>query len=438
MNITEFNEIKSQKELISDELYQLMTELYPICRSITGDGVRKTHKIISTYVPLKTYEIPSGEKVFDWVIPKEWNINDAYVIDPQGNKIIDFKKSNLHILNYSIPINKKITLEELKTHLHTLPNQPDVIPYLTTYYNEDWGFCITHNQLLELKEGEYHVVIDTTLQNGSLTYSEYFLKGKTSHEVIISCYTCHPSLCNDNLSGVVLTALLAKYVSNTKLHYSYRFLFIPETIGAISWLFSNQNTISNIKHGLVVTCVGDSGISTYKRTRIGDAEIDKVVENVLKNSGQNYKILDFFPSGSDERQFCSPGFNLPFGSLMRTVYGNFPEYHTSADNLQFVKKDSILDSFLKYLAVIFVLENNYSYINLNPNCEPQLGKRGLYKHIGGQKANDQLKQSILWVLNLSDGKHSLLDISDISGLQFDLIKNAADVLLQSNLLKIKS
>lgn len=438
MNITEFNQLKLQKELISDELYQLMTELYPICRSITGNGVRKTHKIISTHIPLKTCEIPSGTKVFDWGIPKEWNINDAYVLDPQGNKIIDFKKSNLHILNYSIPVNKKITLEELKTHLHTLPDQPDLIPYLTTYYDENWGFCITHNQLLGLEEGEYHVFIDTTLENGSLTYSEYFLEGKTSHEVIISCYTCHPSLCNDNLSGVVLTTLLAKYISNMKLNYSYRFLFIPETIGAIAWLSSNQNITSNIKHGLVATCVGDSGISTYKRTRIGDAEIDKVVENVLKNSGQNYEILDFFPSGSDERQFCSPGFNLPFGSLMRTVYGKFSEYHTSADNLQFIKKGSLIDSFLKYLTVIFILENNHSYINLNPKCEPQLGKRGLYKHIGGQKVNDQLKQSILWVLNLSDGNHSLLDISNISGLQFDLIKNAADVLLQSNLLKIQS
>jgi aminopeptidase-like protein len=438
MNITQFNHIKSQSELISDELYQLMIKLYPICRSITGEGVRKSHQIISEYVSLQTKEIPSGTKVFDWNIPKEWNINDAYVLDSKGNKIIDFKKSNLHILNYSIPINKKVTLDELKKHLHTLPDQPDLIPYLTTYYNEDWGFCISHNQFLELKEDEYHVCIDSTLENGSLTYSECILKGKTSDEVVISCYTCHPSLCNDNLSGVVLTSLLAKYLSNLQLNYSYRFLFIPETIGAIAWLSSNQNLTSIIKHGLVVTCVGDSGISTYKKSRMGDAEIDKVVENMLKNSGNNYKIINFFPSGSDERQFSSPGFNLPFGSLMRTMYGQFSEYHTSADNLQFIKKDSLIDSFLKYLTVIFILENNHTYINLNPKCEPHLGKRGLYNKIGGEKSFDQLKQSILWVLNLSDGKHSLLDISNTSGFQFDLIKDAADVLIQNSLLKLQS
>ena len=438
MNITQFNQIKLQSEIISDELHQLMIELYPICRSITGQGVRESHKIISKLIPLQTKEISSGTKVFDWNIPKEWNIRDAYVIDPHGNKIIDFKKSNLHILNYSIPINKKITLQELKKHLYTLPDQPDLIPYLTTYYNEDWGFCLTHNQFLQLEEGEYHVCIDSTLENGSLTYSEYFLKGKTSNEVIISCYTCHPSLCNDNLSGVVLTTLLAKYVSNLQLNYSYRFLFIPETIGAIAWLHSNQNIISNIKHGLVVTCVGDSGISSYKKTRMGDAEIDKVVQNMLKNSNNDYEIINFFPSGSDERQFSSPGFNLPFGSLMRTIYGKFPEYHTSADNLEFMNKKSLIDSFLKYITVIFILENNHSYINLNPKCEPQLGKRGLYKKIGGQKGFDELKQSISWVLNLSDGDHSLLDISNMSDIKFDLIKDAADVLIQNNLLKLQS
>ena len=412
-------------------------ELFPICRSITGNGVRQSHKIISKYVPLNTHEIPSGRKVFDWIIPKEWNINDAYVVDSKGKKIIDFKKSNLHVLNYSTPVDKKINLEELKKHLHTLPEQPDLIPYVTSYYDENWGFCITHNQFLELIEDEYHVFIDSTLESGNLTYSEYFLKGETSDEVIITCYTCHPSLCNDNLSGVVLTTLLSKYLSDLKLHYSYRFLFIPETIGAITWLSVNENNLSKIKHGLVATCLGDPGISTYKKTRIGDAEIDIIVENVLKNSDQNYKIIDFFPFGSDERQFCSPGFNLPVGSLMRTMYSDFSEYHTSGDNLEFIDKNSLLDSFLKYLQIIFTLENNHFYINLNPKCEPRLSKKGLYKQIVGGK-HPASQQSILWVLNLSDGHHSLLDISNVSGIEFNLIYNAAEILLKNNLLKLKS
>jgi len=435
MESNKFTAIISQANLIGNEMYHLIEELYPICRSITGNGVRETHRIIGKHVTLNTHEISTGTNVFDWTIPKEWNIKNAYVLDPKGNKIIDFQKSNLHILNYSIPIDKKMTLKELKTHLHTLPDQPNLIPYLTTYYNEDWGFCITHNQLLQLEEGEYHIFIDTTLENGGLTYSEYFLKGQTSDEILITCYTCHPSLCNDNLSGVALVTLLAKYISNMDLKYSYRFLFIPETIGAITWLSFNQSTISKIKHGLVVTCVGDSGISTYKKTRMGDTEIDKVVENVLKNSGDDYTILNFFPFGSDERQFCSPGFNLPVGSLMKTPYGKFPEYHTSADNLQFIKKESLIDSFLKYLSIIFILENNDSYVNLNPKCEPQLGKRGLYEPVGGQKSQDELKQSILWVLNLSDGNHSLLDISNLSQIEFNSIKNAADILLENSLLE---
>ena len=434
MNTPEFDEIHSQLDTIYEEMYSLMVELYPICRSITGNGVRQSHKIIGKHIKLQTFEIPSKTQVFDWIIPKEWNIANAYIIDPKGDKIIDFKKSNLHVLNYSVSIHKKMSLHELKPHLYTLPDQPDVIPYRTSYYNEDWGFCLSYNQFLKLEGGTYEVFIDSTLENGHLTYSEYFLKGKKTDEVLITCYTCHPSLCNDNLSGVVLTTMLAKYLSNVELNYSYRFLFIPETIGSITWLCKNEGNLSKIKHGLVVTCVGDEGISSYKKSRQGNAEIDNIVINMLKNSNADYDVIDFFPFGSDERQFCSPGFNLPVGSLMRTRYTNYPEYHTSADNLEFVKKASLSDSFLKYLSVIFTIENNDTYINLNPKCEPQLSKHNLYKSIG-DGTNDETKRSLVWTLNLSDGKNSLLDISNKSGIKFELIKKAAGLLVDKNLIK---
>jgi aminopeptidase-like protein len=435
MKTNDYTRIILQTPLIGKDMYHLIDELYPICRSITGNGVRDTHKIIEKHVSIKTFEVPSGKNIFDWTIPKEWNIQDAYVLDPKKNKIIDFQKSNLHVVNYSIPINMKIPLKELKKHLHSLPEQPSEIPYRTTYYTEDWGFCISNDQLLKLEDGEYTVVINSSLENGHLTYSEYYLKGKKEDEILITCYTCHPSMCNDNLSGVALVTFLAKHLSEISLEYSYRFLFIPETIGAIAWLSVNEKNISRIKCGLVVTCIGDSGNLTYKKSRQGDAEIDTIAINVLRNSGNDYDVMDFFPLGSDERQFCSPGFNLEVGSLMRTMYGNFKEYHTSADNLEFMNLKSLEDSFVKYLKIIFALENNKTYITLNPNCEPHLGKYGLYPTMGGQKTHDTTKQAIQWILNLSDGTNSLLDISNKSNLEFDLIKNTADVLTKNKLLK---
>jgi len=420
---------------IGKNMYDLMVELYPICRSITGNGVRRTDEIISRYIPLEMHEVKSGTKVFDWTVPKEWNINDAYVISPKGEKIIDFKKSNLHVLNYSTPINTKMSLDELKPHLYTIPEIPDVIPYRTSYYNENWGFCLSHKQFLELEPGEYHVFIDSTLTEGSLTYGEYYLKGKTEDEVLISCYTCHPSLCNDNLSGVVLATFLAKYLSKMELNYSYRFLFIPETIGAITWLSNNKSKIPKIKHGLVATCLGDPGYSVYKKTLHDNDEIDRVVTNVLKSSGEPYKIIDFFPMGSDERQFCSPGIDLSMGSLMRSPYSFFKEYHTSADNLDFVQGQYLANTFSKYLSVIYILENNKKYLSLNPECEPQLGKRGLYTAISGQQYVFDIQNAMIAVLILSDGKRTLLDISERSNVKFDVIKQAADLLVKHNLLK---
>jgi aminopeptidase-like protein len=420
---------------IGQEMYGLISRLYPICRSITGNGLRETLNIIKELVPVDIHEVPTGTRVFDWTVPKEWNIKNAYVSNSKGEKIIDFKKSNLHILGYCVPIQKKVSLAELKEHLFTLPDQPDWIPYRTSYYKEDWGFCLSHRQFLDLKDEEYEVCIDSSVEDGHLTYGEYYIKGETADEMLISCHVCHPSLCNDNLSGMALATFLAKSLNRVSLRHSYRFLFIPGAIGSITWLSLNESQVSRIKHGLVVACVGDSGKSTYKKSRQGDAEIDKAVIHVLKHSGRDYQIEDFSPYGYDERQYCSPGFNLPVGCLMRTPHGRFSEYHTSADNLDFIKSEFLADSFSKYLSVLNVLEANKKYLNTNPKCEPQLGKRGLYGAIGGQKSNPMSQLAILWVLNLSDGDHTLLDIADRSGLEFDLIRNASELLLKHNLLK---
>lgn len=418
-----------------NEMFELIKRLYPICRSITGDGVRQTLKIIKEHIPITIREVPSGTKVFDWVIPKEWNINDAYIKDSKGVKIVDFKKSNLHVLNYSIPVNKKMPLGELKEHLFTLPELPEAVPYRTSYYKENWGFCLSHNEYQKLEDGIYEVMIDSTLKQGHLNFGELYIKGKSKDEVLLSCYVCHPSLCNDNLSGVTLLTFLAKSILRSRPRYSYRFLFVPETIGAIAWLCRNEKNTSRIKHGLIATCVGDSGKLTYKKSRQENTEINKAAEKALIDSGEPYEILEFFPSGSDERQFCSPGFNLPVGSLMRTPYGRFPEYHTSADNLDFVRPQYLADSLRKYRQVMFILENNAVFKNLNPKCEPQLGKRGLYRTIGSKEKRSTAESAIFWVLNLSDGTNSLLDIAIRSGIKFPQIYDAAETLLTHGLLK---
>ena len=443
-------------ENIGEKMYALMEELYPIARSITGQGVRKTLKILQNNFKLKIKEVPSSTKVFDWKIPQEWNIRDAYIMNNKNKKIVDYKRSNLHILQYSEKIKKKIKTSELKKHIFTLPDQPNNIPYVTSFYSKNWGFCMSHNEFLKLNDDEYFVNIESNHKDGSLTYGEYLIKGEVNEEILISTYVCHPSLCNDNLSGPVLAATLAEYLSKQKLHYSIRFLFVPETIGAITWLALNEDKIKNIFHGLVATCVGDSGISTYKKSRDGNNIIDEVVIEVLKESGKPYKIMDFWPSGSDERQYCSPAFNLPVGSLMRTPYDMFEEYHTSEDNLSFMNKECLADSFFKYLSVIQKLEENFNYmkpekitlenkksvknnpvfLNLFPKCEPRLGKRKIYEEIGGVKNQDSLKQkkAIQWILNLSDGKHSLRDIQERSGLEFGMLFDMANLLENKKLL----
>jgi aminopeptidase-like protein len=419
---------------IGQELHRFAAELFPICRSITGDGIRKTLSMIGERVPLKIHEVPSGTAVYDWTVPKEWNIRDAYIKDSHGQRVVDFQKCNLHVLNYSTPIQKTMPLSELKLHLFTLPDRPDSIPYRTSYYKEDWGFCMSHNQMLALPDGEYEVRIDSTLEQGHLTYGECYLPGRSSDEVLISCHACHPSLANDNLSGITVATALAQLLSGKDLRYSYRFLFMPGTIGAITWLARNRDAAARIRHGLVLTGIGDKGHFHYKKSRRGDAEIDRAVTHVVSHYAESAEILEFSPYGYDERQYCSPGFNLPVGCLMRSVWGSFPEYHTSADNLEFIHPLQLAEALRICGATLDVLEYNQRYCNLNPHCEPQLGRRNLYRSVGGESIGSEINAR-LWVLNLSDGEHSLLDIAERSGIPFALISDAADVLLQNDLLK---
>lgn len=420
-----------------DEMYRLVTELYPICRSITGNGVRQTLSAFARFIPLQVHEVPSGTQVFDWTVPKEWNIRDAYVANSKGERVIDFKKSNLHVLNYSSPVRKKMSLAELRPHLFTLPDRPDWIPYRTSYYKETWGFCLSQNQLEAMPDGEYEVVVDSTLEPGSLTYGEYFIPGRSEEEVLISCHICHPSLCNDNLSGNAIAVWLASRLAKLKgLKYSYRFLFIPGTIGSITWLSRNVQNAARIKHGLVVVCVGDSGGFSYKSSRRGDAVIDRAVQHLLNTETKEPKFIDFYPYGYDERQFCSPGFNLAVGSLSRSTHGTFPEYHTSADNLDFVSARNLAESLKIYAKVVDTLENDDVWVNQSPQCEPQLGKRGLYSNVGATTHRPFNEMALLWVLNLTDGEHSLLQIAERSKMPFEAVKRAAEALARSGLLKL--
>lgn len=417
------------------DLHRFATELYPICRSITGDGIRQTLSIVRNLIPLQTAEVPTGIPVFDWTVPKEWNIRDAFIKDSTGRRVVDLQQSSLHVLNYSVPIHATMPLSRLKQHVFTLPEYPDWIPYRTSYYKENWGFCLTHNQMLALEESDYEVCIDSTLEDGHLTYGECLLRGRSTDEVLISCHACHPSLANDNLSGVGVATFLAQFLSRQDLYYSYRFLFLPGTIGAITWLARNRETARRIHHGLVLTCIGDSGGFHYKKSRRGDAEIDRAVAHVLRHYSESPEILEFSPYGYDERQYCSPGFNLPVGCLMRSVWGSFPEYHTSADNLDFIRPSQLAGSLRVCVAIMDVLENNRRYCNQNPYCEPQLGKRNLYRSTGGDGIGAEISAR-LWVLNLSDGEHSLLDIAERSSLPFSAVHDAAKFLQENGLLSI--
>ena len=415
-------------------MHAAVRELYPLCRSITGDGLRDSLRLLQRITPLALHEVPTGAPVLDWTIPREWNARAARLVGPDGEVIADLERHSLHLLGYSVPFRGRVSLDELQGHLHSLPEQPSLIPYRTSYYKEDWGFCIRHDRRAQLRPGDYDVLIDTSLRPGSLTYGEAVIPGGSTDEVLISAHCCHPSLANDNLSGMVLAATLARLLRGLRLRYTYRFLFAPGTIGAIAWLARHEHRLPRIVHGLVAACLGDDGRLTYKRSRRGTAEIDRAVAHVLAHSGQDHEIRDFTPYGYDERQFGSPGFDLPVGSLTRTPYGEYPEYHTSADTPDLVKPGRLADSLRRYLEVIEVLEGNHTYVNLAPKGEPQLGRRGLYGAVGGQSHAVAGQMAMLWVLNQSDGTRSLLDVAERSKLPFAELCTAARALEGAGLL----
>lgn len=419
------------------ELHALCRRLYPIVRSITGDGVRETLRILRDHVDLEVHEVPSGTRVFDWVVPMEWNVSAAHVTSETGERVIDLQDHSLHLVSYSEPVRRRVTLDELQPHLHSLPEHPDWIPYRTSYYSPAWGFCLQHSRRAALRPGSYDVVIESTLRPGSLTYGEFVVPGKSSREVLVSTHVCHPSLANDNLSGIAVATMLAKYLArrSRRPNYTYRFLFIPATIGAITWLARNEAGARQAIGGVVLSGVGDPGPLTYKRSRAGSSAIDRVFERVLSRDSEGHRIEDFSPYGYDERQFNSPGINLPVGCLMRTPFGRYPEYHTSADDLDLVTGPALAGALAACTAALDEMDLVQTFINLAPNCEPQLGRRGLYDDIGGDNERKSAQMALLWLLSYSDGQHSTLDISEKSGLSLEILDRAAARLEAANLLE---
>jgi aminopeptidase-like protein len=427
-------ELVERPEDLGPQLLQLIERLYPICRSITGDGVRETLSIIGEVIPITVHEVPSGTEVLDWVVPPEWNIRDAFVKDPSGERVIDFRASNLHVVNYSVPVHRTMTLAELRPHLHTLPDRPHLVPYRTSYYTEDWGFCLSQDHLDELDDGEYDVMIDSTLAPGALTYGEFIVPGRDDGEVLVSTHICHPSLCNDNLSGISVATFLAQMLRNERPRLTYRFVFAPGTIGAITWLATHRDEVGRIRAGLTLTCLGDTHPFTYKRTEAGGTLIDRAAAHVVERLEPAGSLVDFFPYGYDERQYNSPGFRAPVGSLMRGRHGEFPEYHTSADDLTFVSAGRLVESFDVLNEILHVVDRNRTFVNTEPWGEPQLGARGLYHALGGTNIPDA-QLAMLWVLNQSDGEHDLLDIAQRSNCDFESIVETANLLEQHGLLR---
>jgi aminopeptidase-like protein len=426
---------ESDLATLGREMVALIEELYPIPRSITGDGVRRTLEVLSRVMPLEISNVPSGTPVLDWTVPREWNIRDAWIKDARGERVVDFRASNLHVVSYSAPVRARMSLQELRPHLHTLPDRPAWIPYRTSYYQEAWGFCLSQEQLDALPDGEYDVCIDSTLDDGHLTYGELTIPGETDEEILLSTHVCHPSLCDDNLSGIAVSLFLARHLARQRpLRYTMRFLFAPGTIGAITWLARNRDRAARVKHGMTLTCLGDGHRLTYKRTWSGSAAIDRAAAHVLRHSGHEHEVIDFYPYGYDERQFNSPGFRMPVGSLMRGRHGQFPEYHTSADDLGFVSPDRLAESWSVCRAIIDVLQFDRKYRNLCPFGEPQLGRRGLYRALGGVSIQN-VELAMMWVLNLADGTQGLLDIAERAGLDFGTVRCAAELLERHGLIE---
>lgn len=423
-----------------EQMHALMRELFPLHRSQTGAGVRQTLERLQSVAPLEVHEVDSGTPVFGWRVPNEWTIRNAWINDAQGKRLVDYQRSNLHVVGYSRGIRAKMTFAELRPHLHSLPEHPDWIPYRTKHFQEGWGFCLSDSQLNQLRlagpDTEYEVCIDAELRPGSLSYGELFLPGETDEQVLVSTHICHPSLANDNLSGIVVAAFLAAHWQQAPGRLSCRFLFLPGTIGPITWLARNREVIPRIRHGLVLACLGDAGQLTYKRSRQGRATIDQAAELVLRDRGTHHEIRDFSPTGFDERQYCSPGFDLPIGRLTRTPDGEYAEYHSSGDNLEFVRPECLADSLDCCMEILAALEANIIYRNVHPWCEPPLGSAGLYDGYGASNPmRAGLQEAVQWVLNLSDQRHSLLDIAQRSGLPLVDLREAAELLVACELIQ---
>jgi aminopeptidase-like protein len=420
---------------LGDEAYELMRQLFPLCRSLTGAGVRETLAVLQDHLPLSVTEVPSGAQVFDWTIPDEWTIRDAYVARSDGTRVIDFRTSNLHVVSYSEPVRATMSLEQLRSRLHTLPDRPDLVPYRTSYHERTWGFCLSHRALMALDPGDYEVVVDSTLAPGHLVYAELELEGESDDEILISTYVCHPSLANDNLSGIVVAAMVASELARLSRRHRYRFLFAPGTLGSLAWLHANRHRLEHVRHGLTISCAGDDGPFTYKRSRRGNAEVDAAAAIVLRDLGVPHAVLEFEPWGGDERQFCSPGFDLPLGALSRSAHAADPMNHTSADDLARIRPELLAESIQACLRILDVLETNRTCINLSPHGEPQLGRRGLYRSAGGAVPRPEDEQALLWVLNQSDGSQTLLDIARRSGLAYATVRHAAGRLEDAGLLR---
>ncbi len=416
--------VSAQTTDIGAKIYGLASRLYPICRSITGKGVRDTLAIVREHIELAIHEVPSGTAVFDWTVPDEWNIRDAYIKDPEGRRVVDFQRHNLHVMSYSTPVRARMSLEQLRPYLHHDPARPDAIPYRTSYYRRNWGFCLSQRQADSLAEAQYEVVIDSELAPGSLTYGELYVAGRTDREILIFTHVCHPSLANDNVSGIALATLFGAAVAAAPGRHSVRMVFAPGTIGCITWLAQNEQRLGKIDHGLVIGLLGDRGPLTYKRSQRGDAPVDRVAQYVVQGAGAKHRVIDFHPYGYDERQLCSPGFNLPVGRLTRSPNEGYPEYHSSGDDLNLIDPAALRESYDTLARIVHILDADEAYRNLSPKCEPQLGKRGLYRSTGGG-GRTEMDDALLWVLNQSDGARSLLQIAQRAGIGFEIIEQAA-------------
>jgi len=411
-------------------LYDFAARLYPICRSITGAGVRQTLGLIRARIPLQIHEVPTGTRVFDWRVPEEWNVEDAAVLDPDGRRVVDFQAHNLHLVGYSEPIQASMSLQELSPRLHVLPEHPDWIPYRTSYYSRSWGFCMRARERAALRPGRYRVEVRTSLAKGSLSYGELLLPGRSREEVLFFTHICHPSLANDNTSGMAVATALAEWLAREPRRFTYRLVFAPGTIGSLTWLRRNEPRLSRVRHALVLALLGDPGALTYKRSRRDTSEIDEIAAYVLAGEGTT---VPFSPYGYDERQLCSPGFNLPAGRLTRSVNGGYPQYHTSADDLTLITPQALAASLAACRRIVEVMESNRRFVNLKPKGEPRLGARGLYGALGGAGPK-QHEHAMLWLLNQSDGAHSLLDIARRSQLPVALLREAAAALESAGLL----